>query len=93
MKIKLKNISQVPVMGKLPGAEFRVEAIDENTPKDGFWRKRLKDDDGIVIVEDTVGGHKRETLTLNQSKKQPQKDPIKNDSKPGVKDEKEAVNA
>lgn len=70
MKIKLKNISQVSVMGILPGAEFRVDAIDENTPRDSFWRKRLKDADGIIMVQDKVPEAKRETLTLKPSNDQ-----------------------
>lgn len=64
MKIKLKNVSQVSVGGQLPGAEFRVEATDANSPKDRFWRERLKDADGIILVQDTVKEAKRETLPL-----------------------------
>ena len=64
MKIKLKNVSQVSVGGQLPGAEFRVEAENSKTPKDPFWRKMLKNQDGIIIIEDKVEEPKRETLTL-----------------------------
>ena len=67
MKIKLKNVSQVSVGGQLPGAEFRVEAINEKTPKDRFWRERLKDNDGIILVQDPVKEAKRETLTLKSN--------------------------
>lgn len=69
MKIKLKNISQVPVLGKLPGAEFRVDAVNASTPADVFWRKRLKDNDGIIVVKDNVPETKRETLKLEPSKR------------------------
>jgi hypothetical protein len=65
MKIKLKNVSQVSVGGQLPGAEFRVEADNETTPKDRFWRKMLKNADGIILVQDTAKEAKRETLTLS----------------------------
>lgn len=64
-------------MGKLPGAEFRVEAIDENTPKEAFWRKRLKDADGIILVQDTVVQEKRETLKLPSSKDASRKTDVK----------------
>lgn len=77
MKIKLKNVSQVSVGGQLPGAEFRVEAIDENSPKERFWRERLKDADGIILVQDTVKETKRETLTLQSNP--PKKSEVKKD--------------
>jgi hypothetical protein len=67
MKIKLKNVSQVSVGGQLPGAEFRVEAENASTPKDRFWRKMLKNADGIILVQDSAKEAKRETLTLEQS--------------------------
>ncbi len=67
MKIKLKNFSQVPVGGQLPGAEFRVDAINKTTPKDAFWRKMLKNADGIAIVTDPVKPSERETLKLKNS--------------------------
>lgn len=64
MKITLRNNSQVSVGGQLPGATFRVEALNETTPTDRFWRKMLKNSDGIVIAEETSKEAKRETLTL-----------------------------
>lgn len=50
MKIKLKNTSLVSVGGKLPGAEFSVEAHNSQTPKEVFWKNRLADKDGIIIL-------------------------------------------
>lgn len=77
MKIKLKNVSQVPVDGQLPGAGFRVDAIDEATPKRRFWRKMLANKDGIILVPGEQNKpQKKETLTLktneNVSSKKPQ---------------------
>lgn len=77
MKIKLKNVSQVSVGGQLPGAEFRVEADNETTPKERFWRKMLKNADGIILVQDTVKEAKRETLSLKPNT--PKKSEVKKD--------------
>lgn len=80
MKIKLKNTSLVEIGGKLPGATFKVEAVNATTPKDLFWRKRVNDNDGIVLVEAEVktpknpppesskhdGSGSRKTLKLKQ---------------------------
>lgn len=77
MKIKLKNVSQVPVGGQLPGSEFRVDALNETTPKDNFWRKMLKNADGIMLVQDTVKEAKRETLSLKSNDSTPPKSQAK----------------
>jgi hypothetical protein len=80
MKIKLKNVSQVPVGGQLPGSEFRVEALNKTTPKDAFWRKMLKNADGIILVQDTVKETKRETLSLKSNDSAPQKSSTKKEA-------------
>lgn len=69
MKIKLVNNSLVTVGGKLPNAVFIVDALDEKTPSDPFWRNRLKDDDGIALYsEPKTTPQKTEPKTADDAK-------------------------
>lgn len=80
MKITLKNTALVSVGGHLPGEKFRVDAINEKTPKERFWRERLKDADGIILAQDASEETKRETLTLkSNSGSTPKKSEVKKD--------------
>lgn len=84
MKITLKNTALVSVGGHLPGETFRVDAINEKTPKERFWRKMLKNGDGVILVKTEEKEEKRETLTLKSNQASPkastnQKTPAKKD--------------
>lgn len=51
--INLENKSLVEIHGLKPGKTARVEADRHGSPKEKLWRRRLKDNDGIVIVKKT----------------------------------------
>ncbi|TPG76313.1 hypothetical protein [Pseudomonas arsenicoxydans] len=50
-KITLLNKSEAVIDGIKPGATTQVDAVDEKTPSDPFWRRRLADKSFAVIVE------------------------------------------
>lgn len=43
--IKLKITSDVPLGGKQPGAVFSVETDENGVILDGYWRRRMRDED------------------------------------------------
>ena len=43
-KITLEITGAVPLGGHRPGERFRVDAHDDGTPVDRYWRRRLADE-------------------------------------------------
>ena len=51
LRITLLNKSEAVIDGVMPGATISVEGVNEKTPSDSFWRRRLADKSFAVIVE------------------------------------------
>jgi hypothetical protein len=47
-KVKVKNISPVPLKTFKAGAIFKIEMGDDGLPADSYWRRRL--DEGVIQI-------------------------------------------
>lgn len=57
--IKLKITSNVPLGGKQPGAVFSVETDESGVILDGYWRRRMRDEElhkcgAVEVVKPTA---------------------------------------
>jgi len=52
-KARVENKSSVPLDGLPPGESKEIEVDNEGTPKEIFWRRRLKDSviDGCIEIK------------------------------------------
>lgn len=53
LKVELENKCGIPIKGIKPGETVRVAAAKDGTPKNSFWRRRIKDGDFVASETST----------------------------------------